>query len=86
MPNTTTATSRSNRNAVSRISGSPDATTSAASEIAFSSVKNPMACEATSRRTIIRPNETSTIAAASASASAGAADPWILREPKQKNP
>src|SRR5580693_9775849 len=86
MPNTTTATSRSNRNAVSRISGSPDATTSAASEIAFSSVKNPMAWDATSRRTIIRPNETSTIAPARDSARAGAAGPWILSAPKQKNP
>ena len=83
---TTTATRRSNRNAVSRISGSSAATTSAASEIAFSSEKNPMAWEATSRRTIIRPKETRTIPPAIASAVAGAAAEWIPSELKQKNP
>ena len=45
-----------------------------------------MACEATSRRTIIRPNATNTIAPAMASAVAGASGLWMPSDPKQKNP
>jgi len=86
IPNTTTASSRSNRNAVSSSSGNSAATTSEAREIAFSSEKKPIAWEATSRRTIISTNATNTIAPAIENARAGA---WTLSmpsEPKQKNP
>ena len=54
--------------------------------MAFSSEKNPMAWDATSRRTIIRPKATSTIAPAMDSAVAGAAARRICMAPKQKKP
>ena len=64
----------------------PAATTSAASDIPFSSEKNPIAWDTTSRRRIISRNATSTTAKAIASAVIGSTGLRIGRRPMVKNP
>src|SRR5664279_5441768 len=85
-PNTTTATSRSNRNATSRISGSPAATTRLAIDTPFSREKNPTAWLTTSRRTIINTNATSTTATDRLSAVVGSTSDCNPNAPTVKIP